>query len=63
MPKVLHIGPCDTPGGMANVMRTLAEYPPEGWEADLALLPYRWLALGEVACLSPRTKRFVKNAE
>jgi len=35
MPKVLHIGPCDTPGGMANVMRTLAEYPPEGWEADL----------------------------
>ena len=35
MPKVLHIGPCDSPGGMANVMRTLAEYPPEGWEADL----------------------------
>lgn len=35
MPKVLHIGPCDTPGGMANVMRTLAEYPPEGWEAEL----------------------------
>ena len=35
MPKVLHIGPCDSPGGMANVMRTLAEYPPEGWEAEL----------------------------
>tara|TARA_B110000444_G_scaffold258827_1_gene300806 strand:- start:2 stop:997 length:996 start_codon:yes stop_codon:yes gene_type:complete len=35
MPKVLHIGPCDSPGGMANVMRTLAEYPPEGWDADL----------------------------
>ena len=35
MPKVLHIGPCDSPGGMANVMRTLAEHPPEGWEAEL----------------------------
>ena len=35
MPKVLHIGPCETPGGMANVMRILAEHPPEGWEADL----------------------------
>ena len=35
MPKVLHIGPCDTPGGMANVMQILAEHPPEGWEAEL----------------------------
>ena len=35
MPKVLHIGPCDSPGGMANVMRILAEYPPEGWDAEL----------------------------
>ncbi len=35
MPKVLHVGPCDTPGGMATVMHTLAEYPPEGWEAEL----------------------------
>ncbi|MDA8700246.1 glycosyltransferase family 4 protein [Euryarchaeota archaeon] len=35
MPKVLHIGPCGTPGGMANVMRILAEHPPEGWEAEL----------------------------
>ena len=35
MPKVLHIGPCDSPGGMANVMRILAEHPPEGWQAEL----------------------------
>ena len=35
MRKVLHVGPCDTPGGMANVMRILAEHPPEGWEAEL----------------------------
>ena len=35
MPKVLHIGPCETPGGMANVMRILAKHPPEGWEAEL----------------------------
>jgi glycosyltransferase involved in cell wall biosynthesis len=35
MRKVLHVGPCDTPGGMATVMHTLAEFPPEGWEADL----------------------------
>jgi len=35
MRRVLHIGPCDTPGGMAKVMNILAENPPEGWEADL----------------------------
>ena len=35
MRRVLHVGPCDSPGGMATVMRTLAEHPPEGWEASL----------------------------
>ncbi len=35
MRKVLHVGPCNTPGGMATVMHTLAEFPPEGWEAEL----------------------------
>lgn len=35
MRKVLHVGPCDTPGGMATVMHTLADHPPEGWEAEL----------------------------
>ena len=35
MRKVLHVGPCDTPGGMATVMHTLAQRPPEGWEAEL----------------------------
>ena len=35
MRKVLHVGPCDTPGGMATVMRTLADHSPEGWEAEL----------------------------
>ena len=35
MRKVLHVGPCDTAGGMATVMHTLAEFPPEGWEAEL----------------------------
>ena len=35
MRKVLHVGPCNTPGGMATVMQTLAEHPPEGWEANL----------------------------
>ena len=35
MRKVLHVGPCDTPGGMATVMHTLAATPPEGWAADL----------------------------
>ena len=32
---MLHVGPCDTPGGMATVMHTLADHPPEGWEANL----------------------------
>ena len=35
MRRVLHIGPCETPGGMAKVMHILAENPPDGWEAEL----------------------------
>ena len=35
MRRVLHVGPCDTPGGMAKVMQILAENPPDGWKADL----------------------------
>lgn len=35
MPRVLHVGPCNARGGMATVMRTLAEHPPEGWSADV----------------------------
>ncbi len=35
MRRVLHVGPCNTPGGMATVMTTLAEHPPNGWEASL----------------------------
>ena len=35
MRRVLHIGPCDTPGGMAKVMNILAENPPDGWNTDL----------------------------
>lgn len=35
MRKVLHIGPCNTRGGMATVMHTLAKHPPVGWQADL----------------------------
>lgn len=35
MRKVLHVGPCNAPGGMATVMHTLADHPPEGWKADV----------------------------
>jgi len=35
MRKVLHVGPFDTPGGMATVMQTLAATPPEGWATDV----------------------------
>jgi glycosyltransferase involved in cell wall biosynthesis len=34
MRRVLHVGPCDSPGGMAKVMQILADNPPEGWEAE-----------------------------
>ena len=33
MRKVLHVGPCDAPGGMATVIGILATHPPEGWQA------------------------------
>lgn len=35
MPHVIHVGPCDSPGGMRTVMRTLVDHPPEGWTASL----------------------------
>ena len=35
MPHVIHVGPCDSHGGIRTVMRTLAEHPPEGWTASL----------------------------
>lgn len=34
MPEVLHVGPVDTPGGMASVIQILADSPPEGWGAS-----------------------------
>jgi len=35
MPKVLHLGPYESKGGMRTVMRTLIEYPPETWHAEV----------------------------
>ena len=35
MRKVLHVGPCNTPGGMAKVMEILSQNPPEGWQAEV----------------------------
>ena len=34
MRKVLHVGPCNTPGGMSKVIQILSQNPPEGWIAD-----------------------------
>ncbi len=34
MRRVLHVGPCNTPGGMAKVIEILSENPPDGWIAD-----------------------------
>ncbi len=35
MRRVLHIGPCESNGGMKNVMLSLADNPPSGYEASL----------------------------
>ena len=34
MRRVLHVGPCNTPGGMAKVIEILSQNPPNGWVAD-----------------------------
>ena len=34
MRRVLHVGPCNTPGGMAKVIEILSQNPPTGWNAD-----------------------------
>jgi len=35
MRRVLHIGPCESNGGIKNVMLSLANHPPSGFEASL----------------------------
>ena len=35
MRRVLHVGPCNTPGGMAKVIEILSQNPPEGWIAEI----------------------------
>ena len=34
MRRVLHVGPCNTPGGIAKVIEILSGNPPNGWTAD-----------------------------
>lgn len=35
MRRVLHVGPCNTPGGMAKVIEILAQNPPNGWNTEI----------------------------
>ena len=35
MKTVLHIGPANTPGGMASVIQVLSSNPPDGWRAEI----------------------------
>ena len=32
MPTVVHVGPIFSPGGIQSVIKTLTDYPPEGWD-------------------------------
>jgi glycosyltransferase involved in cell wall biosynthesis len=34
MRRVLHVGPCESRGGMATVMKSMVEHPPNGWVAE-----------------------------
>ncbi len=34
MRRVLHIGPCESRGGMSSVIRSMVKNPPNGWEAE-----------------------------
>ena len=34
MRRVLHVGPCNTPGGMSKVIEILSQNPPDGWVAE-----------------------------
>ena len=35
VPKVLHIGPYNSKGGMSSVMKILHDFPPQGWTSDI----------------------------
>ena len=60
MRKVLHVGPCDTPGGMATVMHTLAESPSEGWQAKLIASCTR-RAVGQMASLPSSQEELIRQ--
>ena len=34
MRRVLHVGPCNTPGGMSKVIEILSQNPPDRWVAE-----------------------------
>ena len=34
MRRVLHVGPCETPGGMSKVIEILSQNPPHGWSTS-----------------------------
>jgi len=64
MPHVIHVGPCNSPGGMRTVMRTLVQHPPEGWTASLLAshAPGR-MAMVRAARKAARSLRSLTDAE
>ena len=60
MRKVLYVGPCNTPGGMAKVIQILSQNPPEGWQAEV-LCRILLRISSKIECLAQSKKWIKKN--
>ena len=60
MRRVLHVGPCNTPGGMAKVIEILSQNPPNGWITDILDSHSKGNVLTKLLAWR-KAKRYLKN--
>ena len=60
MRRVLHVGPCSAPGGMAKVIEILSKHPPKGWCSDTLESHSTGSVLDKLLAWL-RAKRYLKN--
>lgn len=60
MPAVLHVGPSETPGGMATVIHLLSDNPPDGWQSSILNSHSRKGVIGKLIAWR-RAKKYLKE--
>jgi glycosyltransferase involved in cell wall biosynthesis len=58
---VLHVGPVNTRGGMASVIRLLSESPPDGWKAETLATHVEGSNLAKLLCWRKARKALIRR--